>query len=57
MDALHEALQPLKGELTVLFTTYLMESISFIRKECKEPVPTTDSNLAKSLMSILYMIL
>jgi hypothetical protein len=52
MDALHESLKPHKAELTALFTTYLMESIAFVRKECKEPVPTTDSNLAKSLMNI-----
>ena len=52
MDALHDALQPHKADLSVLFTTYLMDSIVFIRKECKEPVPTSDSNLAKSLMSI-----
>eukprot|EP00026_Physarum_polycephalum_P000043 Phypoly_transcript_00043.p1 GENE.Phypoly_transcript_00043~~Phypoly_transcript_00043.p1 ORF type:complete len:2765 (+),score=358.08 Phypoly_transcript_00043:606-8297(+) len=53
MDRLHESLQTYKAELATLFNIYLMDSIAFIRRECKETVPTTDSNLAKSLMNIL----
>jgi dynein heavy chain len=39
--------------LKSLFDLYLEESIYFVRKKLKEPCPTVDNNLAKSVMRIV----
>ncbi|KAJ3111551.1 Dynein heavy chain 1, axonemal [Phlyctochytrium bullatum] len=43
--------------LTPLFDYYLMPALPFLRKNIKEPVPTTDGNLTQSLMRILSSLL
>jgi dynein heavy chain len=39
--------------LEKLFDTYLEEVLYYVRKKVKEPVPTVDNNLTKSLMKII----
>lgn len=42
-----------KGKLKELFYTFLEDSVKFTRKKLKEPCPSTNNNLAESLMRIL----
>ena len=46
-----------KKRLEELFEACLEENISFVRKKIKEPCPTTDVNLAASLMRLLECFL
>ncbi|RKO93938.1 dynein heavy chain, N-terminal region 2-domain-containing protein, partial [Blyttiomyces helicus] len=46
-----------KTDIQPLFATYLEDGMEFLRKNIKEAVPTTNGNLAASLMKILYCML
>eukprot|EP01116_Phalansterium_solitarium_P017128 TRINITY_DN413_c0_g1_i5.p1 TRINITY_DN413_c0_g1~~TRINITY_DN413_c0_g1_i5.p1 ORF type:complete len:4163 (-),score=2181.62 TRINITY_DN413_c0_g1_i5:539-13027(-) len=53
MQRVSAELEAYKADLQVLFDTYLVAAIKFLRASLKEPVPTVDSQIAQSLMNIL----
>ena len=56
LDHLHKTFSDLRKPLQLYFDLMLDPCIQFIRKNCAEPVPSVDNNLAASLMRILDCI-
>lgn len=46
-----------KATVQTLFDAWLEPGLQFLRKNLKEPVPTTDGHLASNLMKILYCMI
>jgi dynein heavy chain len=57
LDRLHKTFSDLRKPLQLYFDQLIDPCIQFIRKQCAEPVPSVDNNLAASLMRIIDCIL
>jgi dynein heavy chain len=57
IDRLHKQFSDLRKPLQLYFDLLLEPSIQFIRRQCVEPVPSVDNNLAASLMRILDAVM
>lgn len=57
LEIMPPVMTPYKSLLQDLFNKFLSVSLKFIRRECREPVVTVDSNLSHSLMNILECFL
>lgn len=57
MGTLPESLEPHKSRLFSMFDWLVDPCLSFVRKNCRESVPTSDINLPQSLMRMLYCLL
>ncbi len=54
MDVLPTCFKPaMRSNLLFLFDVFLQPSISFLRRNLQEPVPTVDNQLCRSLLNIL----
>jgi dynein heavy chain len=53
IDKLHPIFAPVRKPLTYYFDTLLEPCIAFVRKQCAEPVPSVDNNLARSCQQLL----
>jgi len=57
MERMHKQYEGLRKPLQLYFDLLLEPSIQFVRKQCAEPVPSVDNNLAASLLRILESVL